>query len=222
MKLENVTLYYRWYTSINPLAKTDHYAVNETVLTDPETPFSAQLGVGSHVITFAVSDRPCQTVADMEAIQHGGVTGGSEGDARCVIHVFKANMIAPVEKSTLDKNNGTLIAESPLIWGKAKPGTNPVQFEMNPEYDKVNRLQYRWEFIPIGLSDGRKTVNFIPAGNQYIFERNTTLMAIRYTGPLPDDLNGNYRLILHVEDQKGVLGGHQASIAKCSVISWEA
>lgn len=222
-ELENVILYYRWYSSINIEARLDHYAINETALTDPGTPFSTLLGVGSHIITFAVSDRPGQTAAEMEAMRHGGVTGGFAGDARCVIHVFKAKIIAPVENSILHKNNETLIAEAPLIWGRVKPGTDPVQFEMNAEYDKVDRLKYRWEFVPIGLSDGRQTVNFVPAKNEYIFEeyvldQNSKLMVIRYTGPLPDNLNGDYQMILHVEDRENKLGGHQATITNCTVI----
>jgi hypothetical protein len=218
-ELEHVTLCYRWYSSLNP-AEEDHYSMNETALTDPGAPFSAQLGVGSHVITFAVSDRLGQTAADMEAILHGGVTGGSKGDGKCVIHVFKANLIKPGESDVLQRNTSTLIAEAPLIWGQVKPDTKPIQFEMNPEYHKVNRLQYRWEFTPIGSPSGRQAVNFIPANNQYVFEQqdeDSKLMILRYTGSLPGSLTGDYRLTLHVEDNKDVFGGHQASIGKCTV-----
>jgi hypothetical protein len=208
---KGVTLYYRWYSSIPPAVKQDHYAMNETAWTDPETPFSKTLGVGSHTITFAVSDREGQTLADMEAIQYGGVTGGAKGDNRCVIHVFKANMIEPVEEKILfiNKEDNQFIAEAPLIW-------------TNPDYKEVNRLRYRWEFIPSGEPKGRKTVDFTP-DDQYKFEQYNELTVISYTGRLPEELvEGDYQLILHVEDKDGKLGGDQYTIQKCSVKKWEA
>ena len=68
--------------------------MNAAALTDPADPFPTTLELGTHVITFAAVDRAGETDADLEAIQHGGVTGGSDGDTQCLVHVFIANLIA--------------------------------------------------------------------------------------------------------------------------------
>jgi hypothetical protein len=210
-ELKNVSLYYRWYSSLYA-AEKDHYAIDDNVQSHPGTPFSPTLGLGSHVITLAASDRPLETDADLEAIQHGGMTGGSEGDAPCVIHVFIANLIAPLNAAVISRAFSILEAEAPGLWGKP---VTPSGYEPNDDYHALNRLQYRWEFVPTGPPGGRATIDFIPDFEQYIFDPDTdpTTPRIRYAGALPAALTAAYTLNLHVEDIDGALGGDQTGVS---------
>jgi len=210
--LAEVTLYYRWYSSLFAGDATNNrFSINEVALTSPDSPHTKELGVGTHVISFAAIDQPGETAADLEAAQHGGVTGGSVGEGQCLIHVFKANIVAPLDGGTLHKATDALEAEAPMAWGK--PVEEDSGYEPNLDYDKVNRLQYRWVLVPTGAPPGRHTITLIPTLVQLTFDPETDPVVIRYSGPFPADLDGNYTLNLYVEDKQGTLGGHQASIA---------
>jgi hypothetical protein len=210
-ELKNVALYYRWYSSLY-VAEKDHYAIDDNVQSHPGTSFSPTLGLGSQAITLAATDRPFETDADLEAVQHGGMTGGSEGDAPCVIHVFIANLIELLDGDTLNRASSTLQAEAPGLWGKE--ADTPSGFELNDDYHALNRLQYRWEFVPTGPPAGRATIDFIPDIEQYMFDPITdqTTPRIRYEGALPAALTAAYTLNLHVEDIDGILGGDQTGV----------
>lgn len=116
-ELNNVQLYYRWYSSLFPADK-DRYSMNVAALTDPGESFFTTLGVGTHAITFAVVDRAGETDADLETVQHGGVTGGSDGDAQCLVHVFIADLIEPVNEAELSRALSILEAAAPISWVK--------------------------------------------------------------------------------------------------------
>jgi len=212
-ELAGVTLYYRWYSSLFP-AEKDRYSINPTALTDPGAPFVWTPGLGTHVISFAATDRPGETGADLEAVQHGGVAGGSQGDGRCLIHVFRANLVSPVDGAALDRTNSTLEAEAPAQWGKATD--TPGVYEPNSDYHDLNRLHYRWEFAPIGAPPDRSTVSFSPSLEQLTFDPEPDTpsgpIVVRYQGALPSQLAGQYRLTLHVKDRDGILGGDQTRI----------
>jgi hypothetical protein len=212
-ELAGVTLYYRWYSSLFPADK-DRYSIHPIALTNPGDPLVWTPGLGTHVISFAATDRPGETEADLDAVQHGGVTGGSEGDGQCLIHVFRANLVAPTDGAALNQAHSTLEAEAPALWGR--PTDTEGVYEPNPDYHDLNRLLYRWEFVPLGAPVNRNTVNFIPALEQLTFdpEPNASLgpIVIRYQGALPAELNGQYTLTLHVEDKNGILGGDQTSL----------
>lgn len=212
-ELSGVPLYFRWYSSLFASAE-NRYSINVAALTDPAVGFTTALGVGTHAISLAVSDRPGETPADVDSAKHGGVTGGSEGDAKCLLHVFRANLIQPIENEVQNRASGTLSAIAPLQWGKEKaPKTDPPQYEVNSEYEKINRVQYRWQFTPTGDPAGRQTVDFIPEPKQYIFVPSEAQPPIiTYQGALPGSLSGAYRLTLFVEDSKGQLGSHQMSV----------
>lgn len=204
-ELVDTPLYYRWYDSFFA-AEKGRYSVNASALSNPQSGYTVSLVLGSHAITLAATDVAGETDADLEAIQHGGMTGGGDGDNACVVHVFIANMMPPI--SPLSRAASVLEAEAPVLWGQPIPNT--PDFELNEIYHKINRLQYRWEFQPVGGPAGRNTVDLIPANEAYIFfpPDDPTPALIRYSGRLPDELHGNYTLRLHVEDAQGELGGH--------------
>ena len=187
--------------------------MNVAALTDPADPFPTTLGLGTHVITFAAVDQAGETDADLAAIQHGGVTGGSDGDIQCLVHVFIANLIAPLNGAALSRALSVLEAAAPSSWGQATDTAG--LYELNDLYHEINRLRYRWEFVPVGPPAGRATIDFIPDDDEYIFDPDTdpTTPRIRYAGALPAALNAAYTLNLHVEDIEGALGGDQASIS---------
>jgi hypothetical protein len=214
-ELSGVPLFYRWYSSLFP-AERDRYSINVAPLTEPTTPFDPSLALGTHVITLAASDQLGETPADQNATLHGGATGGSEGDGRCIIHVFKANLVTPANGAVISRANATLEAVAPSKWGSRLNPGDP--FQPNPEYHKHNRLQYRWRFEPIGAPAGRPIVDFIPSLAQLVFDPQHTPgppVVLRYAGPLPAALAGAYTLTLHVEDNQpgGALGGDQVSIS---------
>ena len=182
--IAQIPLYYRWYSSLYP-AQKDQYSLNLTALNDPTTPYNATLAVGTHVITLAGSDRPTETSTDFEAITHGGVTGGSEGDTRCIIHVLQANIKSPIQNRPLPRSNSTLEAEAPLHWAK-------------DDYQTLNQIDYRWIFQPLGQPVGRRSATL--TSSNFTFDANVSPPVLRYQGALPPQLGtGRYRLTLRVE-----------------------
>ncbi len=161
-ELVGVGLFYRWYSSLFPSQK-DRYSINVNALSDPAAPFDAPLGVGSHVISLAASDQAAETESAQNATRHGGVTGGSEGEKQCVIHLFRATLVAPQSNATLNRTSTTLEldAEAPLQWWRTKPGTTDV-YELNPDYHEINRIRYRWRFAP-NPADGRAAADLVPS-----------------------------------------------------------
>ena len=210
-ELDGVPLYYRWYSSLFP-AEKGRYSMNSAAKTDPADPYDGDLGVGTHVITLAAFDRPGETDADLEAVAHGGMTGGSDGDGKCMVHVFIADIIFPGDGAVISRGGSTLEARAPVMWGKLDDDTG--LFVTNDNYHTLNRLRYRWEFRPLGPPAGRRSVSFTPAPDDYMFipETDPRLTRIQYAGSLPSGLSGQYTLVLHVEDTQDTLGGDTASI----------
>lgn len=201
-ELADVPLFFRWYSSLNPDAKEGQYSMNVDALSDPSTPFPetpVPLGMGSHVITFAASDRAGEADADFEAARHAGVTGGLDGDAPCVIHVFKASIVAPAG-GNVDREELTVEAEAPPIWATPVNNNGDPSFELNEEYQKYNRLRFRWRFEPVGAPAGRPTREFIPAPADFGFEVELGPVRITYQPALPATATGRYRIVLFVED----------------------
>jgi hypothetical protein len=209
-ELVGVNLFYRWYSSLFPSQK-DRYSINVNPLSDPATPFDAPLGFGSHVISLAASDQDKETEAAQNATSHGGVAGGSQGEKQCIIHLFKATIVAPQPNATLNRTSATLDAEAPLQWWRTKPGTTDV-FEPNPDYHGINRILYRWIFEP-SPADGRATKILTPPV-ETLTRPSGTESRVRYAGPLPSGLGtGNYTLKLRVEDKNDQNVGNQTSRA---------
>lgn len=210
-EIAEVRFYYRWYDSFFPADK-NRYSVNPVALNDPRNPLDVTLSIGSHAITLGATDRPGETDADLEAVADGGMAGGSQGDAACRVHVFIAvpRLPLPPGPAALQRACSLLAARAPSLWGKYNDQSG--LFEFNGDYHGLNRLQYRWHFVPAGPPAGRASVDFIPAVEAYLFTPATDLEpdTITYSGPLPGALDGAYTLTLHVEDAQGELGGHAA------------
>jgi hypothetical protein len=214
-ELVGITLFYRWYSSLFP-AEKDRYSMNVDALTGPPSPFITALKVGTHVITFAASDQAGETEAAQNNTQHGGVTGGGEGEARRLIHVLVANLVKPSPTGlipTLSKANSTLEAEAPLQWGRKIGGAE--NYEPNPDYHNLNRIHYCWRFIPRGSPTGRHSADLTPTPQQLTFVPDPPSgpkPLIRYQSALPDILDpGDYTLILRVEDLNDNTIGHEIS-----------
>jgi hypothetical protein len=213
-ELKGVPLYYRWYSSLFP-AEKGRYSMNPAPLAHPGDGWTADLdalGLGTHVISLAALDQPGETDADLEAVNHGGMTGGSDGDGACVIHVFVAVMIAPGDGDAVSRRRAVLEARAPALWGKRSDDTG--HFEPNDDYHALNRLRYRWEFRPIGPPPGRRVVDVVPDVGELTFipEKDPLLTRVQYTGRLPSRIDGRYWLILHVEDVDEALGEDTAAI----------
>ena len=211
-ELAGVSLFYRWYSSLFPSQK-DRYSINVNALNNPAAPFDATLGVGSHVISLAASDQNGETESAQNATRHGGVTGGSEGEKQCVIHLYRAALVSPQPNATLNRTSTTLEldAEAPLLWWRKKPGTADV-YERDTDYHEINRIRYRWRFAP-NPADGRAAADLVPSLEALVRPPGTA-SRVRYAGPLPSGLGtGNYTLTLRVEDKNDPNVGHQTSRA---------
>lgn len=213
-ELKGVALYYRWYSSLFP-AEKERYSMNPVPMAHPGDGWAAdaeELGLGTHVITLAAFDRPGETDADLEAVTHGGMTGGSDGDTQCVIHVFVADIIFPGDGAAISRGRATLEARAPALWGKLNDDSG--FFEPNDDYHALNRLRYRWEFRPSGPPFGRRVVDVIPETKAYTFipEKDPRMTRIQYNGRLPSQIDGLYSLLLHVEDADEELGEDTAAI----------
>lgn len=224
----NVKLYFRWYSSLfsgdDATIKAQKFAINNVQgveITDPTIAFTPDppLGLGTHTISFAATDQKGETSAEQEAVNHGGLTGGGKGNGQCIIHVFRANIISPAANALLSRNGAMMDAEAPAAWGVATD--KPDIYALNTEYHKVNRLQYRWQFTPVGAPAGRRPVDFTPTLDQLTFvvlpAPAPVRTIVRYQGPLYDELTGGYDLTLHVEDNQEKLGGHSMTITNVQV-----
>ncbi len=222
-----VSFHFRWYSSVFSGDQDDitqeKFAINNVegvAITDPGFSYSPNppLGMGTHVISFAATDQPGETSAEQAAVQHGGVTGGSEGAGQCIIHIFRANLVKPTNNELLSRATSTLDAEAPATWGMGT-GT-PHVYAPNAEYHKHNRLRYRWQFTPVGAPFNRPPIVLTPAVDELIFlppPEAGPLPLVRYGAPLPADLTAGYNLTLHVDDIQGVLGGDSMTVTNIQV-----
>lgn len=207
--LAAISFFYRWYSSLYVSDQEEQYSMNVIANSAADSNFSHQLELGTHVITFAASDVAGESADDFSSIENGGVTGGNEGDGKCVIHVFIANQLLPLDNTSISRVSIQLEAEAPSQWGMADDidaGTAP--FVINEDYHALNRLQYRWLFEPVGAPSSRPTLEFIPNINEMTFvpkdaaDLATIPTRISATTTLPSDALGNYNITLFVEDNQ--------------------
>lgn len=208
----DVKLYFRWYASsfsrVIPKKNTngsitqviEQYSINNPALLTPLYDPAPDLGIGSHVITFAVSDSAGENESAFSAIQHAGVTGGSKGDNACIIHVFKSNIIKPSESQQVSRLNMVLQAEAPPLWNKK-------------QYQDINRLAYRWLLVPDGVPAGRPSVDTSMLATQPKFAEKTATTPAMLTYELRiSDVNfaGKYSITLRVSDNTGQIIGEDS------------
>ncbi len=236
---QSLTLYYRWYSSLyEPELNEDmepyYFSIEQNAQTQADDVFTWMPGIGTHAITFAVSDQAGETLDDFKAIEHSGVTGGAEeGEGQCLVHVFVAVPLAPQgDITSLPRTELRLIAEAPAAWGSPIPETAPVVYEVNEDYHAYNRLRYRWELIPDDpTADAFEYPRDLPEGmsfpedmdfNRYSYfnadiEPTTVdtpnpldVFVVHFQPPLEhlNLLSGGYTIVLHVEDiqQPGGIG----------------
>ncbi len=206
-------LFFKWYSSLaaDPLP----FAAGA------QFDFTANLKVGTHVLTFSAKDVASDAPASIAAVQHGGFAGGppTAQTPGCVVNVLRARIQRPLAAATLSKANGTLQAEAPALWGKAPTPPGPP-FILNADYLAVNRIRYLWIFTPAGTPAGPASPRLIldptlPAGNplRSTFVLDGSAPLVNYTGPLPAALGtGSHTLILRVEDMSNPALGHEASV----------
>ena len=151
--------------------------------------------------------------ADLVRVQHGGLAGGPKGPAACVIHVLVAEIVAPAAGASLARAALQLVAKAPLLWGDLKGPAYAPTSAKNPQYDAVDRVQYRWLLAPLGAPAGRPAVDFIPA-NPLFDPKDATAggPVLRWNGPAAASLGtGAYRITLRVQDKNNAAVGHEAT-----------
>jgi hypothetical protein len=188
-------LFFKWYSSLSadPLS---------TALD-----FTANLKTGSQIITFSAKDVAGDQLADITSVQRAGMAGGpAVAQSPCIIHVFLANLVRPAAPGApVSKAAPALAAEAPYVWDK-------------PDYQAIDRLQYRFRFAPLGPPAGRAPAEIAPTRSQLAFrpvqagDPPNTVPQVQFTSPLPAALGtGNYTLTLRVEDAQDSATGHEVS-----------
>ena len=205
-----IALYYRWYSSLNTKVKKDKYSMNTGALTSADAAYThPTMDMGSHVITFAASDRQGEQDEDFQAMEHGGVTGGEKGESRCVIHVFKSNILAPQTGASISRANVALTAEAPSVWG-------------NINYHAYNRLSFRWTLEPLGEPSGRSSFDSGKLTTEptlaFFNGDGTNLPRVIYRPVLPVRATGDYKITLLVGDVREPGIGDQQSSINVSII----
>ena len=179
-----VPLYFRWYSSLSTSAAQDRYSLNQPALTAADLPFEFTPDIGSHVITFAASDRAGELPADLRAISRAGIAGGADGATRCRIHVYKARILDLAAKAPVATVE--LAAEAPWDWE-------------GEGYKKHDLLKYRWVFEPSGTPAGQPSVSFTPARGDLTFQSSPAPSRVLFCPDLAATPLGIYQVTLFVE-----------------------
>lgn len=194
-ELAGVQFHYRWYASLRELAKdaqgtVSQFSINPSAHTDAGTALSTSLPMGSHVVTFAASDQAQES--DLKNAHHGGVTGGVnlQGLGH-VIHVLKANIVAPTGTTPISVTPGTRFqAEA------------PSSFEED-SYQLVNGLYFKWKFDPIpggaATPPGRPRLIVDQEAMHCTFISNPDRPVLELDPETYQHLHGRYRATLQVE-----------------------
>ncbi len=175
-ELPDVPLFYRWYSSFNTDVNKEQYAMSPALESAEEIYTRRISQMGSHVITFAVSDQRDEKDVNFNNIQYGGVTGGRPSgypeEQPCIIHVFKANIVEPHDNQHLPRTDLKLIAEAPLLWNDA-------------HYQEINRLAYCWKLESLEGTPDESFNSGILNQTQLSFIPGTarTLPTVSYTVP---------------------------------------
>lgn len=194
-------LFYRWYSS--SVAKYDEtkkqvlgYSMHSAALTDLTVPFEYDLSIGSHVITFAASDRSGESDNDFNAMSQGGVTGGDRSALRpCVIHVLIARIVGITDGDEISRISVTLKALAPSVWDDENyQEYNHLAYIwiLTPEQDPDYPNQTRPTFKSAALGVSKLTFNVGRGGEPH---------TVSYQPVLTSEFEGNYLLELRVVDK---------------------
>lgn len=201
-----VPLFFKWYSS----------AAADPVATTLDVP-AANLPLGSQVLTFSAKDRPGDALADLQAVVWAGMAGGPKpDDTACRVHVLRASLRQPAAGATLNRAGATLAAEAPPRWARKIPPA--AAYALDPDYQALNRLRFRWRFSPVGAPAGRASGDLLPTPAQWQYvpppSDNSAPPLLRYSGPLPAGLGtGAHQLTLRVDDTQDAAFFHEQSIA---------
>jgi hypothetical protein len=203
-------LFFKWYSTLNPAATTDHPELNATDHSVSKLNWTTPLDLGTHVISLAASDQDGNDLASIKAVTRSGFAGGAPGPANpapCVVHRFVANLRTPAaDGASLSRASTTLEALAPSRWGKKHP-TVPGAYVMDTDYHAVNGIRYRFRFAPAGAPDAAKTAEVTPAASAMTFFIADDKPYVRWSGALPGNLvAGAYVLTLYVESLDGTVG----------------
>lgn len=198
-------LYYRWYASSVVRLSSDNkilgYSMHENAFENASMEYKHKLGLGSHVITFAVSDQQDEKQQDFDNIRNAAVTGGRLGDSACVIHVYAARIVGL--SSAISKTNLKLSAEAPAEWDAKYLDVETNQYIF--PYQEINQLAYHWKLEPLGDPPGRSTHDSgsLDHGDQLTFSLKDDIHPIVTYQPdlsstLENDFEGPYRITLSV------------------------
>lgn len=201
-------LFHKWYSSLAAEIGAGEAA-------------SANLRVGSHVITFSAADQDDSGVPgnELEALyasmSYMGYAGGApvsdpdpDNPGPLVIHLFIANMLSPeTGAATLSRSAPDLRAEVPLQWAEY-----PDFLVSDPIYHANNKLQYRW--VLSNLTDGSQP-DVVVEQEQLTFNPSDGANEFSWLGynlALPALVVGDaYRVTLRVQDAGNPAMGHQVA-----------
>lgn len=206
-ELRNVPLYYRWYSSLysasaDEIVNNSRFSINEDALQDPQSDYPVTVGIGTQAITLAVSDIQSEVLGEQQYANHVGVTGGIEGDAPCIIHVFKAEL---KETTVITSQLIEIRVVGPALWSVWDSDEN--QFVFNTEYEKVNRIQYRFVLSPADANNELPTVTLRPEPNELVIDETEPDVILLYRRELSEDTiptriaPGKYNLTLYLENK---------------------
>jgi hypothetical protein len=194
------SLFYKWYSSqVSPPGGSQDASIRVPaggVVFD----MTVALPVGTQVLTFTAKDQPGESVPEMKAVVHAGMAGGPAPASQtpCVIHVLRANLIAPANGALVSKASGILEVEAPPQWQDAS-------------FQAINQVAFQFRFDPTGAPAGRSAADFAPA---MAFDNTVPPPRLRYSGPLPATLGtGSYQLTLTAHKTGGTPASHSATRA---------
>lgn len=210
-------LYYKWYSSLwMPSPDSNPPELNYS--NHQQLDFTIDLPVGANIITFTAKDIEGDSADNIKSVAFAGMSGGPgpenpKNPKCCIVHRYKAQIIAPDTGANVSKTHAVLEAAAPVKWGKENPEVAGT-YVIDPEYHSINRILYHWYFAPQGDPAGRKSADFKTGKDDLTFGFKDGLPRVQYNGALPVTLGtGLYTLTLRVEDKDDPSIGHQTNVS---------
>lgn len=192
-------LFFKWYSSQVAPPSGSNDASIRVPAGGTNFDMTVSLPAGTQVITFTTKDQPGESVAEMQSVVNAGMAGGPPAaTAPCVIHVVRANLLAPAAGATVSKAAATLELEAPPQWADAS-------------FQEINRVSFRFRLTPVGAPACRPSADLTPA---LVFDNDpdNPPPRLRFAGALPAGLGtGNYQLTLLAEKPGENPAVHQMS-----------
>jgi hypothetical protein len=215
-------LFFKWYSTINPAATVAHAELNAADHSAAALDFTTLLDVGTHVITLAAADQDGNDLDSVKQVTRAASTGGGpSAPAPRLVHRYVAVLKTPAAGATLSRAEAILEVRAPSSWAKpvgrehdaCHDPPQSAEWVMDPAYQAINGLQYRFRFAPATL-DPAHAADLTPAPGSFVFFIDDRgLPYLRWMGELPLNLlNGNHSLTLYVESPDQTVS-HSATIS---------